>query len=479
MSLPTLDNEDNEKKKQHNGLPMIDMPAIDDEEPRGHPEPERQSQMPSINEQDEFEEVSVNEALYEKEDNLNEDIYEEIEKNRREREIPSINESIDDEEDYDLEDDYYPEYEEDLKKEKKSKFINKKKKRLIPFGGKKSKKKRFVKSSDFDDRKNKLAKTKIMQFSIIILGLIMFFVGLKNTFAPSHVYTGDQIRQFAAEGAGQTGFPSERGRFFVENFMEAYLNIDKSKPELMDTLSYYYGAGQLSNSGYAGLNMEWNHEAKQKVLVPPKVTDVELLSDYSAQYKVSAYVSDVNGKKIVGDELAGRWLSFSVNLYYDEEDGSLAITQDSPTIIPNQYIGEHTSVPEPQELGNGIINTEILPAISPTIDGFIETFAKASIESHDPVKQYIDDEDDISLYGGFNGAVQLAGEPEDSIQKVVYNKGDEGNEFEADVTVKWIDSSTADKKASIEYTARYKMSIRANDEGKFSVTEFTPFTYYK
>lgn len=460
MSLPTLDNDDNEKKKKRtNELPMIDMPAIDDE----------------------FEEVSVDEALYEKGDEeLNGEIYESIDTEGEKREIPNIDSQSEPEnEDVEESDDYYPEYEEELEEEDEPKFIDKKKKRLIPFGGKKSKKKRFVKSSDFDDRKNKLAKTKIMQFGIIIFALLLFAIGLKNTFAPSHVYTDDQIRQFAAEGAGQTGFPAERGRFFVENFMESYLSLDKTNPSLMKELSHYYGEGELSNSGYSGLNMDWNHDTKQKVLVLPKVTNVELLSDYSAQYEISAYVSSTEGKKSEGKELAGRWLTFSVNLFYNDEDDSLAITQDSPTIIPNKNIAQHTSVPEAKALGNGEINTEILPAISPTIDGFIESFAKASIESHNSVIQYIDDEDDISLYDGFGGAVELAGDPENSIQKVVYNEGEEGNQFEVDVTVSWIDSSTVDKAAKIEYTSRYQMSIRANSEGKFSVTRFVPFTYYK
>lgn len=456
MSLPTLDNE-NEKKKSSE-LPMIDMPTIDDE----------------------FEEVSVDEALYEKDDNeLNKEIYKGIDIDEQKVEIPNIDDGSEEEEDVEADDDYYPEYEEDLENEDKSKFIDKKKKRLIPFGGKKSKKKRFVKSSDFDDRKNKLAKTKIMQLGIILFALLMFMIGLKNTFAPNHVYTDDQIRQFAAEGAGQTGFPEERGRFFVENFMESYLNLDKTKPELMQSLSYYYGEGDLSSSGYAGLNMDWNHDTKQKVLISPKVIDVELLSDYSAQYKVSTYVSNTKGEKVEDKNLAGRWLSFSVNLFYNEEEDSMSITQDSPSIIPNKNIGQHTLVPDAKELGDGGVNTDILPAISPTIDGFIESFAKASMESHDSVIQYIDDEDDISLYDGFGGAVELAGDPKDSIQKVVYNEGEEGNQFEVDVTVSWVDSSTVDKDEKVEYTSRYQMSIRANSEGKFSVTKFIPFTYYK
>lgn len=454
MSLPTLDNNGKDKNKM--GLPSIDMPLIEDE--------------------DEFEEIPVKEALYEDDDKeVNEDIYEEVEKIKSpESELPNVN---NEEEVVADEDDYNPDYEDDLESLEESKFIDKKKKRLIPFGGKKSKKKRLVKSSDFDDRKNKLAKTKVIQFSILSVIAILFLIGLKNTFAPNHVYTSDQIKQFAAEGSGQTGFPKERGEAYVESFMESYLTFDRTKPELIDTLRYFYGNENNFSANSSELNTRWGVESKQHVIIPPKVYEVDLLTDYSSQYKVSTYVSSTEGAEVAGDETAGRWLSFAVNVYYDKKTDSLIITPDSPTLIPSYRIANQMDVPDRASLGNGQTNSEILPALSPTINGFLEAYAKSSVESHDSILQYIDDKDDINLYDGFGGSVELNGAPTSSIKTVVYN--DDSGIYMADITVNWIDTSTSQEENRVEYTARYIMSINPIGDGKYAVSSFAPYTYLK
>lgn len=453
--LPTLDDNGDEKKGKGIGLPSIDMPSI--EEP-------------------EFEEIPVKEALYEDNDKIvNEDIYDEVQRIKDpESELPHVNK---DEEDIAEEKDYNPDYESDLKELEEDKFIDKKKKRLIPFGGKKSKGKRFVKSSDFDDRKNKLAKTKVIQFSILAVVVVLFLLGLKNTFLPSHVYTGDQIRQFAAEGAGQTGFPEERGAAYVESFMESYLTIDRTKPELVRTLNYFYGEAGAATSNTSKFNMSWGPEAKQHVIIPPKVFEVELLTEYSAQYKVSAYVSNTDGEVVDGVEPVGRWLSFSVNVYKDVKTDSLVITPDSPSLIPAYRIAEQIVVPERAPFGNGTVNRDIVPALTPTINGFIEAYAKSSVASHESILQYIDDKNDINLYDGFGGAVELNGAPSEAIKKVVYDNDD--GVYRVDVTVKWIDTAATQGGNKIEYTSRYIMRVKPIEDGKYSVSSFVPYTYYK
>lgn len=472
MSLPTLDTGDNNRKNSSGlpsmppledgvGIPSIEMPSL-----------EREERNDSL---EDFEEVGVEDSLEEEDSGMNEEIYDDVEDYEEKDILPDVKKQK--EIDYSEEDDYYPEYEEDLEQEKKDKFIDKKKKKLIPFGGNKSKKKLLVKSSDFDDRKNVLAKTKITQFFIISIIFFLFILGLKNTFIPSHVYTESQIKDFAAQGAGKTGFPEERGRFFVENFMETFLTLDKTDPTILQSLGYYYGKENMSNSGYSDLNMSWSNDTLQKIVISPKVYEIKLLTDYSAQYKVSAYVTNVDGEYSVDNKLSGRWLDFSVNLYYDKEKDSLSITQDSPTIIPSKNIKDKADIPYAKTLGNGVVNEEMYKAISPTIDGFIESFAKSSLESHNSVIQYIHDKNDIKLYDGFGGAVVLKGQPESSIKKTIYNSGD--NSYEAEVTVEWIDAFGSTEEKKVSYISKYQMGITTAAEGKFVVTYFKPFEYFK
>lgn len=482
MPLPTLDgdNRDENVGKKKNSLPnMSSMPPIEDD--LNESSKKEEQGLPSFEEtlpEDDFKSLPVEETLYhveESEKEENEEVYKEIEKVEEPRELPKVEEKVK-EENYQTEEDYNPDYEEDVKELHKEKFIDKKNKKIVPFGGKKSKKKIFVKSSDFDDRKNKLAKTKLTQFFIISLTVIMFFVGLKNTFLPSHVYTDEQIRQFAAEGAGQTGFPRERGQSFVENFMKSYLEIDPAKPELIQTLAYYYGVSEegASNLNNLAPNIQTSNKTKQKILIAPQIYDVKLTADNSAIYKVTTYVSNTDGSATKENRNDGRWLSFAVNVYYDKEKDTLAITPDSPSIIPAYRIEEPANVPNPVSLGDP--NLDILPALTPTINGYIEAYAKSSVESHESIIQYIDDKNDISLYDGFGGSLELDGEPSEAIDKVVYDTSE--GLYTAILTVKWIDSSALQNDFSLRYTSKYKMEIKSIEDGKYAVQSFAPYTYF-
>lgn len=462
MSLPTLNN-DNDKKKDSKTSSIPKLPNFDNDLFREDDE--------IITE--EFEELDI-EDIYEDEDQDNNEIYMSVDED--ESKLPTMN-NLDLEHTYiDNEDDYYPDYEEDLKlgEENKDKFIDKKNKKLIPFGGKKSKKK--IKSSDFDDRKNVLAKTKIIRTLVLFAIAALFIFGLKNTFLPSHVYTGEQIKELARQGAGQTGFPLERGESFVENFMDLYLTIDREDKGLLEMLNYYYGkigADSLSNND---INMKTGRDVKQKTLIKPKVYEVNPLTPYSTQYKISTYVSDVNGDN---DLRNGRWLSFVVNVYYDEKADSLAITKDSPIIIPPYRISESTIVPKRMPLGNGTVNDTIGPAINPTINGFIEAYANSSISSHESILQYIDDKNNIDLYDGFGGSVKLKDTPSNSIDRTIYDSDD--GIYRVDLTVKWVDAKAIGEGKEIEYVSKYIMRIKPveGEEGKYVVSRFLPYDYWK
>lgn len=489
MSLPNL-NDNNNKS----GLPaapqLPTMPTIEDNvmpniEEEVMPEI-NSSEMPEIDDEQEqyideqdnfdedkesFEEVHIEDVFNNDDSKDNDEIYQEADDIRVEHKVPQMvrNEEIE------LQDDYNPDYEEDLEKEGEHKYVDKKRKKLIPLGGKRSRRK--VKSSEFDERENKLTKTRIIRSLIMIGFLLLFLLGLKNTFLPSHVYTSDQIKDFAAQGAGQTGFPDERGQAFVENFMSNYLTVDRSNPELMDRLSFYYGEDNDSRLNFERLNMSSGTDSKQVIITPPKVYEKELMTEYSAQYKVSTYVSDTDGSVSTEKGSAGRWLSFAVNVYYDKDKDSLAITPDSPIVVPSYKIISDTDVPERAPFGNGTVNNDIAPALNPTINGFVKAYAEASIESHDSILQYIEDKDDISLYDGFGGSVELSGDPSTAITRVIYDGDDDI--YRAILTIKWIDTAAKGGENALEYTGRYIMRVNSLGDGKYSVSSFTPYTYYK
>lgn len=448
MPLPTLGDDG---IKKNTGKPS-------------RPANELASDLPPMRESlkaETFDEVPVHEARNYDQDDYNESFdYEE-----QRQELPNM---VEEQDVYASEDDYNPDYEEDeeVYEDEKEKFIDKKKKKLIPFGGNKSKRK--VKSSDFDDRKNVLGKTKIIRLVIMGSVVLLFGLGVKNTFFPSHVYTEEQIRQFGREGAGRTGFPEERGAAFVENFMEAYLTFDNQRPELKHALDYYYGYSTSEVTVSRGAN------ARQQVLISPSVYKVELFSSYSARYEVTAYVTDSTG---IGDVSSGHWRSFAVNLYYDEVNDTLTVTKDSPSLVPNPRIAAQTTIPEEAPFGNGSVNEAILPALSPTINGFISAFADSTHLSHERVLPYIRNNDDLSLLDGFGGLVELNDDPSRSIRKVVYDT--DSGDYVVVLEVDWLDTSSSRGDTSILYTSKYIMNISEEAPGKYFVDYFEPYNYLR
>lgn len=464
MSLPSL----NENEKNKNSLPSLDMPPLEDDF--------IEDDFYDEDEDSEFEEVSIDDVHYEDDEQMNREIYVEA-SSMNESELPEITQYEKTEDiDYATEDDYNPDYENDVKvaKAQKHKYVDKKNKKIVPTGGKRSKTK--IKSSDFDDRKNTLATTKILRAIVMFIILVIFVLGIKNTFFPSHVYTEEQIKQFARLGAGQTGFPEEKGQAYVESFMQAYLTFDREKPELNEVLNYYYGENSFANLTPQQTRIEKGLGAKQEVLIGPKVFEITLLTDYSALYKVSAYVSNTDGTSSSSGRATGRWLSFAINVYYNSKTDSLAITKDSPSIIPPYRIANQGSVPIEASLGNGRVNQEILPALTPTINGFVQAYASASISSHESIIQYIDNKEDINLYDGFGGAVALDGDPNQAIQKTVYDSDD--GYYRVDVTVRWIDKLTSTDDKVVKYTSRYVMKIKSIGDGKYLVNSFKPYLYF-
>ena len=146
-------------------------------------------------------------------------------------------------------------------------------------------------------------------------------------------------------------------------------------------------------------------------------------------------------------------------------------------IIPSYRIGRQVNVPERAPFGNGEVNKDIGPAINPTINGFVQAYAESSVSSHEAILQYIDDKNDISLYDGFGGTVKLNGSPDTAIKRTIYNNDD--GVYRVDLTINWIDTVASGNDDKVEYVGKYIMRVKPEGDGKYTVSSFVPYTYYR
>lgn len=353
-------------------------------------------------------------------------------------------------------------------KDDEDKFVDKKNKRITPIGGKRS---RSVRADDFDDRSNKLKTTNVVALIVVVALILLFAIGLKNTFAPANNFSRSEIQNIARNGVGATGFPRERGQSFAESFIEDILTLDSSSAAYTERMSYYY------KTMSAVPNIQAGEGVKQNVIITPKTFEYRAVDKHSSMYKISTYVSNVAGDSVVDGSASGRWLSFSVNVYYDSKSDAMAIEPSSPSIIPGVPIASPLDVPSAAVLGNGKVLPDMDPILTPTINGYIQAYSQSSIASHESILQYIPANPDIELYNGFGGSMKLSGTPEQSIQKLVYGS-DVPGEYKVDTTVEWVDSASSGK-STVTYKSRYILTINRTDDNRYIVQSFRPYVYQR
>lgn len=366
-----------------------------------------------------------------------------------------------------------PIYEETKKKKKNRKFVDKKNKKIKPFGNKISK---------YDDRKD-VATSKKIQRGLVLGGLaVIVMLGVKNTFFPSHVFTSNDIAQIAKSSIGQTNFPVEKGKAFAEQFISYYVNLDEEDGVSRNLLSYFYtGVMPETNVNNGQVTSTPTIEArnnKQRIVGTPITYESRSLTDFSANYKISVLVTDENGQAQAANENpTTHWLSFSVNVYYDEKTGAMSIHKGDPVVIPTYPITTSDAAKDESKIGTGDENTNMKSALKATIQGYWKAYATSSVTDHEEIDQYIEDKNNKDLYSGFNKTMKLAtDDPSTDITYKVFNSV-EKDEWKADVTVKWADNTSSDSKKAAIYTARYIMTIKKIGTDKYVVTRAAPYLY--
>lgn len=356
-------------------------------------------------------------------------------------------------------------------------YVDKKKFSIIPFGGKKSKSKgkNFARAKDFDDRKNTLNLVRILRLFMIIVILGLFGFGLKNTFFPSHVYTQEDIASIAQQAIGETGFPTQRGEAFAEQFAEAYFSFNSEDVNSRKLLNTFYATTTSKDNSITTVGAN-----NQVVLVTPKVFNTISVNENVTNYTVNTLVSDRQGRTYDDNgNLVAHWVGLSITVYYDSKTDDLSVAEGSPQLLPSYSIGTSESQPQSEALGTGQLANGKYSELQPTINGFLRAYAASSSSSHADVNQYVLTDPDPELFVGFDGDYTVSTETLNRTDANVYpvSDSDSNNEWKVDLTVTWNDSTNEDTSSTLSFTGRYVLTIQQSSDGTYFVTAFRPFIY--
>lgn len=356
-------------------------------------------------------------------------------------------------------------------------FIDRKKRKMKPFGGKKSKKVN-AKAKDFDDRKNQLTTIRIIRIVVMLVILGLFGFGIKNTFFPSHVYTREDIENISMLAIGETGFPMEKGEAFATQFATAYFDYDSSDSNSRRILDSFYGGSSKADSQVGSVTTVG--DTKQRVVVPPRVFSSSGITDEIATFKVSTLITDKDSGKFNKDgEMTAKWVGLAITLYYDKDKTQMFVAKDSPQLIPSYSVGNEVQWKQESKLGTGQANSELFDSMAPTINGFLLAYGKASPDSHSELDQYVKKDPDPELLDGFNGNFLIKEDSITSTNTQIYpSTSDEGNnEYKVDLNLNWVDSAAQENDNNVTYNGRYVMTIEKSKDDKYFVTAFRPYIY--
>lgn len=359
--------------------------------------------------------------------------------------------------------------------EPQEEFIDKKNKKLLPFGRPEFKKKQKPSGDDddaIDPRRDLARSSKYWKWGIVGLTSLLIGLGVYQTAVPPDTLSEDEVAAVAQQAVGKTGFPIERGEAFALNFMKAYLSV-QGNDTMGDRLLGYYYNGTMGGD-FEPRTRSFSNDYRQRVLLGPTIYDVLPASGYSTTYIVGAVVQPENAKtKAPADGSAAKWTFYAVNMYYDKETDSVAIDPDSPSIVPAPNVLSSAEIPDPQKVGNGESDTDLRDEISSVVTGYLKGYAQSSASDHAAIDQYIIPDPPPSLLTGLDGRFALE-KPEDVAYEVYHT--DDPNIVKADLKVSWSDKPTS--KVSSSYVSSYVMTLQKQENGKYLVTKFAPKYYF-
>lgn len=402
--------------------------------------------------------------------------------------------------------------------ERQPEFIDKKKRRLLPFGSTKEgekKNKKTLRVGDFDPRVDRKRQVKVRQYAIVGLLGAVFSVGVVNALFDDSGLSQQDVAIIAQKSTGYTNFPKQEGEGFALNFMKAFLNVN-SDANASKVLTYYYTGdfadakggdtsfGQSTSGGSeATATRSGTSSFQQRVLYGPVVYDYNTISDQSGSYVIGALVSQADTSGASGSEGASAssvknagsdWVFFNVNVYYDEATDKFAIAPDSPSLVPQVASQKQDQIPQPETLGTGETSEELNAAVRSTVNGFVQGYSTTNDEDHSAIDQYVVSNPDKELLKGLDSQVSLS----DATNSITYDAYPvEGtNQVKVRTSVVWEDkpevadnnasSSSKDKKknsnektteSKVTYTSRYIMTLEKQSDGRYLVSKFSPEYY--
>lgn len=360
-------------------------------------------------------------------------------------------------------------------------FIDTKKGKLNPFGNRKNR----VKTSVLDKRNDLRRKSKIIQFTIIVLLIVILLFAIIKTFVPNKSLNAKDVLNIVGSNTtlDTTGFPSERGGAFAKEFIQAYATMG-SAADSDKVLGLYYngkwGSAQTGNSD----NRQIVGKFASRISYGPTIYNSKPLTPYSANYTIAVLVSptvvDNNGSLVnpPADGSSLTWWYFSVNVYYDKDSDSFAVTKDSPTVVPAQNVSSPANIPADDTLAKTkVSDPSVASDARKIVVNYMTNYQKSSPSNHSSLDNLVQPGSSSDTYSGMDNAYQFDGSVDNAIVDEPYTDDETSySTIKSKVTVTW---RVYSGDQYVKFNSVYVITLSKQSNGQYLVSKMAPYYYSK
>ena len=280
----------------------------------------------------------------------------------------------------------------------------------------------------------------------VTLFVILFGIGMKNTFLPPKVPGPDQVVSVVNENNNVLGFPVGEGSIFVQEFAIAYLTVERVEGKIPEEEMKKYVSENKAAAVIA--SMEDEEQGKQNITNGPFVSPiVEQIDEYNAIFTVSAQIN-------------GKWIYLDVPVHAGEDKKSFVVSGSPSFVSPPATDTEFVNDIEPRTKD---AETTI------EVEDDIETFFRAwGASDSDTLARLIAPSATPEVTLGLRGAVELSQITEMNIFEASDNTNP--NVREGTARVVWI-SVKGEEDRNTTYTQDYNFVVERLDDGRWYVKD--------
>ena len=362
---------------------------------------------------------------------------------------------------------------------------------LKPFDSdRKTKRKKTVSTKDFDARRNLAKRENRIRTGVVVILVSVLGLAIYQTVVPKHIPDEAEIKAIAQQAVNKTKFPASRAKVFAENYVSSYvrINADEDSNKLLN----YYTTGSDEKNSVNSSGRSHSGQVTQYDIVSAKADDGISLGDNSGSFLVTAYVrpsitkQDANTlkEKTATEKMdEGKWVSFRVNVFWDETTNGFAIA-GTPTLMPSTNVIPSNNVPKAKALGK--LDSTATNKVQGTVTNFMKAYATSSPEDYTSLQQYVTANADASLKTGMRGKFTFGNTSSSkggiSVEAYLPEGSNSDDVLTVKTTVDWVDaieSATSDQATQprITYQSTYILTMVKQADGKYQVSKMTPEIY--